>query len=77
MRKEVERYTPGRSWLGVMLDKTFIFNLIFFVYFKRKLKFQNWVPGRNSLKYGENKENDVFTIDNTIALKKTFTISDF
>ena len=34
------------------------------------MKFQNWVPGRNFLKYGENKKSHVFTIDNTNALKK-------
>ena len=34
------------------------------------IKFENWVPGRNFLKYGENKENHTFTIDNTIVIKK-------
>jgi len=31
------------------------------------------MSGGNFLKYAENKENEIFTIDNTIVLKK-FTI---
>ena len=34
------------------------------------MKFQDWVPGRNFVKYGENMESHVFTIDNTIVIKK-------
>ena len=34
------------------------------------------LDGKN-LKYGENKTNHIFTIDNTNVLKKTFTIHDF
>ena len=34
------------------------------------LTFQNWGPGRKFLKYGENKENPRFTIDNTNVFKK-------
>ena len=32
--------------------------------------FQNWGPGRKFLEYGENKENHIFTIDNTNGFKK-------
>ena len=54
-----------------MLDKMFMFRLTCFgAYFQRNIKFKNWVPGGNFLKYGENKENDIFSIDNTIVLKK-------
>ena len=76
-REEVRRLEAKLSLVCAMLDKNFSFQVNvflrkhFYKYYSRK--FKKGVGGK-ILKYGGNKKNHKFTIDNTNALKKTFTI---
>ena len=62
VRRKSVACIPSPTWMGVMLDKFFIFNLTFFA--------DIWVSGINFLKYGGNKKSHVFTLK-----KRTFTIT--
>ena len=72
-REEVRRLEAESSLVCVMLDKNFPFQVNFFLwkhfykYSSRKFKIR---VGGKILKYGGNKKNHIFTIDNTNALKK-------
>jgi len=45
--------------------RSYIWLSMFCKYFWRKRKYKKWITCRNFLKYGENKESHMFTIDNT------------
>ena len=72
--------TRNTGLVCVMLDKNFSFQVNVFLrkhfYKYSSRKFKKGVVGK-ILKYGGNKKNHIFTIDNTNALKKSFTIHEF
>ena len=74
VREEVRRLEAKSKLVCAMLDKNFSFQVNvflrkhFYKYYSRKLK--KGVGGK-ILKYGGNKKNHIFTIDNTNALKKS------
>ena len=79
-REEVRWLETKSSLVCAMLHKNFPFQVNVFLrkhFYKYSSRKSKKGFGGKILKYGGNKKTIIFTIDNTNALKKTFTIGNF